>query len=114
MFDTILFFIAFLILGWCIVPNKKLGAAISFIGFMLASMDFLCLQIMGQHIDYTSITRIDGTMLAMAPQVTPTYFYGGVIMLLLVAALHWLAYKRFETHAASEVSTGTTFKNESV
>ena len=85
MFDIVLFYIAFLILGWCIVPNRKFGAAISFIGFVLTSMDFLCLQIMGQHIDYTTITRIDGTMLAMAPQVTPAYFYGGVGMFLLVA-----------------------------
>ena len=46
MFGTVLFYIAFLILGWRIVPNKKLGAAISFIGFVLASMDFLCLQIL--------------------------------------------------------------------
>ena len=80
MFDIILFFIAFLILGWCVVPNKKLGVVISFIGYVLASMDFLCLQIIGQHIDYTTITRIDGTMLAMAPKVTPDYFYGSVIM----------------------------------
>ena len=63
MFDTILFFIAFSILGWCVVPNKKFGVAISFVGYLLASMDLLCLQIMGQHIDYTTLTRIDGTML---------------------------------------------------
>lgn len=113
MFDTILFFIAFLILGWWIVPNKKLGTVISFVGFVLASMDFLCLQIMGQHIDYTTITRIDGTMLAMAPQVTPAYFYGSVIMLLLVAALHWLAYKRLALNAASKESTETSLKNKS-
>ena len=113
MFDTILFFIAFLILGWWLVPNKKLGTAISFVGFVLTSMDFLCLQIMGQHIDYTTITRIDGTMLAMTPQVTPAYFYGGVGMLLLVAALHWLAYKRLAFHAASEESIETSHKNKS-
>ncbi|MBQ5672929.1 MAG: hypothetical protein IIV46_01805, partial [Phascolarctobacterium sp.] len=112
MFDIILFFIAFLILGWRIVPNKKLGAAISFVGFVLASMDFLCLQIMGQHIDYTTLTRIDGTMLAMAPQVTPAYFNGGVGMLLLVAALHWLAYKRLAFHAASEVSADNVAQNK--
>lgn len=111
MFDTILFFIAFLILGWCVIPNKKLGVAISFVGFVLASIDFLCLQIMEQHIDYTTITRIDGTMLAMAPQVTPAYFYGGVLMLLLVAALHWLGYKRLALHVASEVSIETATEN---
>ena len=113
MIDIILFYIAFLILGWCIVPNKKLGTAISFVGFVLASMDFLCLQIMGQHIDYTTLTRIDSTMLAMAPQVTPAYFYGGVIMLLLVAALHWLAYKRLASNAASEEFTETPLENKS-
>ena len=112
MFDTILFFIAFLILGWCVVPNKKFGVAISFVGYLLASVDFLCQQIMGQHIDYTTITRIDGTMLAMAPQVTPTYFYGGVIMLLFVAVLHWLAYQRLVLHVASEASAETGEKNE--
>ena len=112
MFDTILFYIAFVILGWCVIPNKKLGAAISFVGFVLASMDFLCLQIMEQHIDYTTITRIDGTMLAMAPQVTPAYFYGSVIMLLLVAALHWLAYKRLVSNAASEVSADNVAQNK--
>ena len=112
MFDTILFFIAFLILGWCVVPNKKLGGVISFVGYLLASVDFLCLQIMGQHIDYTTITRIDGTMVAMAPQVTPTYFYGGLIMLPLVAALYWLAYKRVALHAASEASAETGEKNK--
>ncbi|MBR5487425.1 MAG: hypothetical protein IKV70_05605, partial [Phascolarctobacterium sp.] len=112
MFDTILFFIAFLILGWCVVPNKKFGVAISFVGYLLASVDFLCLQIMGQHIDYTTITRIDRTMVAMAPQVTPAYFYGGLIMLPLVAALHWLAYQRLALHAASEASAETGAKNE--
>ena len=112
MFDIVLFYIAFVILGWCVIPNKKLGAAISFIGFMLASMDFLCLQIMGQHIDYTTLTRIDGTMLAMAPQVTPAYFYGSVIMLLLVAALHWFAYKHLASNAASEVSADNVAQNK--
>ena len=112
MFDTILFFIAFLILGWCVVPNKKFGVAISFVGYLLTSVDFLCQQIMGQHIDYTTITRVDGTMLAMAPQVTPAYFYGSVIMVLLVAALHWLAYQRLALHAASEVSAENGAKNE--
>ena len=112
MFDTILFFIAFLIFGWWIVPNQKLGAAISFVGFVLASVDFLCLQIMGQHIDYTTLTRIDGTMLAMAPQVTPIYFYGGVIMLILVVALHWLAYKHLASNAASEVSADNVAQNK--
>ena len=112
MFDTTLFFIAFLILGWCVVPNKKLGVAISFIGYVLASMDFLCLQIMGQHIEYTTLTRIDGTMLIMAPKVTPAYFYGGVIMLLLAAALHWLAYKRLVSYVASEVSTESAPQND--
>lgn len=111
MFDTILFYIAFVILGWCVIPNKKLGVAISFVGYVLASMDFMCLQIMEQHIDYTTITRIDGTMLAMAPQVTPAYFYGGVLMLLLVAALHWLGYKRLALHVASEVSIETATEN---
>ena len=112
MFDIILFFIAFLILGWCVVPNRKLGVAISFVGYVLASMDFLCLQIMGQHLDSTTLTRIDGTMLAMAPQIVPGYFYGSVIMLLLVAALHWLAYKRLASHAASEVSTENAPQND--
>ena len=112
MFDIILFFIAFLILGWCVVPNKKFGVVISFVGYALASMDFLCLQIMGQHLDYTTLTRIDGTMLAMAPQVVPGYFYGSVAMLFLVAALHWLAYKRLSLHAASEVSSENVSRND--
>ncbi len=114
MIDTVLFLTAFLVLGWCVVSNKKLGVAISFVGYVLASIDFLCLEIMGQHVDYTTITRIDGTMLAMAPQVTPAYFYGGVAMLLLVAALHWLAYKRLVQHAASEVSADNIAENESL
>ena len=76
MFDIILFYVAFAVLGLGVIKNKKLGVAISFVAFILASVDFLCLEIMGQHIDYTTLTRIDGTMLAMAPQVTPTYFYG--------------------------------------
>lgn len=104
MFDVFLFYIAFAILGFGVLKNKKLGALLSFAGYVLASVDFLCLEIMGQHIDYTTLTRIDGTMLAMAPQVTPAYFYGGVIALLLVAALHWLAYKRLNSNAASEES----------
>ena len=112
MFDIVQFYIAFVILGWGVIPNKKLSAAISFVGFVLASMDFLCLQIMGQHIDYTTFTRLDGTMLAMAPQVMPAYFYGGVGMLLLVAALHWLAYKRLAFHAASEVSADNVAQNK--
>ena len=112
MFDIILLFIAFLILGWCVVSNKKFGVAISFVGYLLASVDFLCLQIMRQHIDYTTITRVDGTILAMAPQVTPAYFYGSVIMLLLVAVLHWLAYKRLAFHAASEVSADNVAQNK--
>ena len=112
MFDTILFFIAFFILGWCVVPNKKFGGAISFAGYVLSYIDLLCLQIMGQHLDYTTLTRIDGTMLAMAPQVVPGYFYGSVIMLLLVAALHWLAYKRLAQHAASEVSAENAPRND--
>ncbi|MDO5474050.1 MAG: hypothetical protein Q4F22_02980, partial [Phascolarctobacterium sp.] len=94
MIDNILFFLAFLILGLGVIKNKKLGVVISFIGYVLASVDFLCLEIMGQH--------IDGTMLAMAPQVTPAYFYGGVFALLLVAALHWVAYKRLNSNAADE------------
>ncbi len=102
MIDNILFFLAFLILGFGVLKNKKLGALLSFAGYVLASVDFLCLEIMGQHIDYTTLTRIDGTMLAMAPQVTPAYFYGGVIALFLVAALHWFAYKRLTSNAASE------------
>ena len=102
MFDVFLFYIAFAILGFGILKNKKLGALISFAGYMLASVDFLCLEIMGQHIDYTTLTRIDGTMLAMAPQVTPTYFYGGVLALFLVVALHWFAYKRLNSNAADE------------
>lgn len=113
MLDIILFLIAFLILGWCVVQSKKLGVVVSFIGYLLASVDFLCLQIMGQHIDYTTITRIDGTMLAMAPQVTPAYFYGGVGMLVVVAALHWFAYKRLTQHAASKVSAESVAQNES-
>ena len=104
MFDVFLFYIAFAILGFGVLKNKKLGALLSFAGYVLASVDFLCLEIMGQHIDYTTLTRIDGTMLAMAPQVTPAYFYGGVIALLLVAALHWFAYKRLTSNAASEES----------
>ena len=104
MFDVFLFYIAFAVLGFGVFKNKKLGALLSFVGYVLASVDFLCLEIMGQHIDYTTLTRIDGTMLAMAPQVTPAYFYGGVIALLLVAALHWFAYKRLNSNAASEES----------
>ena len=104
MFDVFLFYIAFAVLGFGVLKNKKLGALLSFVGYVFASVDFLCLEIMGQHIDYTTLTRIDGTMLAMAPQVTPAYFYGGVIALLLVAALHWFAYKRLNSNAASEES----------
>ena len=102
MFDVFLFYIAFAILGFGILKNKKLGVVISFIGYVLASVDFLCLEIMGQHIDYTTLTRIDGTMLAMAPQVTPTYFYGSVFALLLIVALHWFAYKRLNSNSADE------------
>ncbi len=102
MFDVFLFYIAFAVLGFGVLKNKKFGALLSFAGYVFASVDFLCLEIMGQHIDYTTLTRIDGTMLAMAPQVTPAYFYGGVIALLLVAALHWFAYKRLNSNAASE------------
>ena len=109
MFDVFLFYTAFAILGFGVLKNKKLGALISFAGYMLASVDFLCLEIMGQHIDYTTLTRIDGTMLAMAPQVTPTYFYGGVLALFLVVALHWVAYKRLNSNAADE--EGTLQKN---
>ena len=105
MIDNILFFLAFLILGFGVLKNKKLGALLSFAGYMLASIDFLCLEIMGQHIDFTTLTRIDGTMLAMAPQVTPTYFYGGVFALFLVVALHWFAYKRLNGNAADEEGT---------
>ncbi|MBQ2975646.1 MAG: hypothetical protein IJE20_04345, partial [Phascolarctobacterium sp.] len=102
MFDVFLFYIAFAILGFGVLKNKKLGALLSFVGYVLASIDFLCLEIMGQHIDYTTLTRIDGTMLAMAPQVTPTYFYGGVFALFLVVALHWVAYERLNSNAADE------------
>ncbi|MBR2039116.1 MAG: hypothetical protein IJ947_01785, partial [Phascolarctobacterium sp.] len=102
MFDVFLFYIAFAILGFGVLKNKKLGALLSFVGYVLASIDFLCLEIMGQHIDYTTLARIDGTMLAMAPQVTPAYFYGGVSVLFLVATLHWFAYKRLNSNAADE------------
>ena len=102
MIDNILFFLAFLILGFGVLKNKKFGALLSFVGYVLASIDFLCLEIMGQHIDYTTLSRIDGTMLAMAPQVTPAYFYGGVFALLLVVALHWFAYKRLNSNVANE------------
>ena len=94
MFDIILFYAAFAVLGLGVLKNKKLGVAISFVAFLLAAMDFLCLKVMGQHIDYTTLTRIDGTMLAMAPQVTPTYFYGGVAAVVLSVAFHILVYKR--------------------
>ncbi len=103
MLDSILFFLAFSILGFGILKNKKIGALLSFVGFLLAAVDFLCLEIMGQHIDYTTLTRVDGTMLAMAPQVTPAYFYGGVFAVAIVAALHWFAYKKIIRHAAKEV-----------
>ncbi len=107
MFDVFLFYIAFAILGFGVLKNKKLGALISFAGYMLASIDFLCLEIMGQHIDYTTLTRIDGTMLAMAPQVTPTYFYGGVAAVVLSAVLHLFVYKRMAK------SGEASFENES-
>ena len=115
MRDIILFYLAFLILGFGIQKNKALGTTISFIGFLLAALDFVCLEIMGQHLDYTTITRIDGTMLAMAPQVTPAYFYGGVIAVLLAAALHWLAYKKLSYHATSESASenSSTIQTES-
>ena len=112
MFDIILFYVAFAVLGFGVLKNKKLGVAISFVAFLLAAMDFLCLKIMGQHIDYTTLTRIDGTMLAMAPQVTPTYFYGSIVAVVLGAAVHLYIYKRlaksseasFENESASGVS----------
>lgn len=101
MIDIILFYIAFLIIGWCL-PNKKFGVALSFVGFLLAAVDFLCLEIMGQNIDYTTLARIDGTMLAMASQVMPVYFYGGVFVVVVAIALHWLAYKKLATSVANE------------
>lgn len=121
MFDILLFCLAFVVLGFGVLKNKKLGAVLSFVSFLLAGMDFVCLQVMGQHVDYTTLTRIDGTMLAMAPQVTPAYFYGGVAAVFLLAALHWLAYKSLAQHAAKEVSAekekpisvGGSCKNES-
>ena len=94
MFDILLFYVAFAILGFGGLKNKKFGAVLAFIGFLLAGMDFVCQEIMGQHLDYATITRIDGTMLAMAPQVTPAYFYGGIVAVLLAAALHYFAYKK--------------------
>lgn len=104
MFDVIAFYLAVALLAFACIKNKAVSAGLSFGGFVLALADFLCLQIMGQHLDYATLTRVDGTMLAMAPQVTPAYFYGGVAALLAAAALHWLAYRRWALRAASSVT----------
>lgn len=106
MFDVIAFYLAVALLAFTCIKNKAVSAVISLGGFVLALADFFCLQIMGQHLDYTTIARVDGTMLAMAPQVTPAYFYGGVTALFAITALHWLAYRRLSQHAASPVTAG--------
>lgn len=110
MLDALLFYLAFAVFGLGVLKNKKLGAVLACLGFFLAVMDFICLQIMGQHLDYTTIARVDGTMLAMAPKVTPTYFYCGIGAVLLAAALHWLAYKKMvlpATEGSSEKNNAT-------
>lgn len=82
------FYIAFLVIGYMLIKNKYVGFIIATTGYFMAVADLVCYKIMGQHIDYTTITRLDMTMIHMASSVVPRYFYGIIICTVLVVALH--------------------------
>ena len=84
MAGAILFYIAWLTLGAVTVKNRIAGNMIATVGYILALIEVLARQLTGEHISYFILSRVDLTMLEMAPVVVPHYVYGGIAVTAIV------------------------------
>lgn len=84
MGGVILFYLAILILGIVLCNKRALAILVVTVGYLLALIDFLTKQLLEAHVSYFILSRLDITMFQMAPVVVPIYFYGGIVMTILI------------------------------
>lgn len=84
MAGAILFYLAWLMLGIAWSKKRCLAVLVVTIGYILALCEFLAKSLVEEHVSYFILSRIDMTMLEMAPTVVPVYFYGGIICTVLL------------------------------
>lgn len=75
----LLFYLACLMLGVALSKYRVLAAIVMTVGYLLSLTDFMAKQLLEAHVSYFVLSRLDWTMLQMAPVVMPILFYGGIV-----------------------------------
>lgn len=84
MGGAFLVYLGSLMLGMALSKRRVLAFVIATLGYVLAISDFMTKQLMESHISYFILSRLDMTMLEMAPVVIPVLFYGGIVCTVLL------------------------------
>lgn len=74
MGGVIIFYLATLMLSIALCKKRVLAVAIATVGYIMALIDFLTKSLMEAHVSYFILSRVDMTMLEMAPVIVPVYF----------------------------------------
>ena len=99
MGSVIQFYLAILIIGFVVIKDKKISFCVTLFGYFLAVIDLLSYKMLKHHIDYFTLSRIDWSMIEMAKDVVPKYFYGSIFVTVLVILICW--YLSQNIHAAT-------------
>lgn len=89
MGGVIFFYLATLMLSVALCKWRGLAVAIATVGYIMALINFMTKSLMEAHVSYFILSRVDMTMLEMAPVVVPVYFYGGIICTVLLLYGQW-------------------------